>query len=626
MRFPPSFLDEIRARVPLSVVVGRRVKLKKQGREWRGLSPFNQEKTPSFYVNDQKGFYHCFSSGKHGDQFGFLIETEGLSFPEAVERLAAEAGLPMPKMQEIPQEVHDERKELYEAHTEAQKFFAQTLHSKAGEKARQALQKRGTSAKIIEEFGIGYAPAERYALRDHLTGKGLSKKALITAGLLIENEDNAIAYDRFRDRIMFPIQDHKGRVIAFGGRAMAADAQAKYLNSPETPLFHKGSMVFNAHRARPAAHKAGTIYVVEGYFDVVAMHAAGIAHAVAPMGTALTEEQLTLLWRMAEEPVLCFDGDKAGLRAAYRALDLALPLISSDKRLRFIVLPEGQDPDDLYKNSGAPALKQAIENTKPLVDMLWQREVAHEPLTTPEARAGLEKRLRLLAQSIKDPSLAQHYQNEFRQRATAQFGAARGETNSQKYTRPYAPRDDRQRQPIASTLSQNTLRQHSSLKSREVAIILALLNKPELASKHAEKLSELHFANSDISSLQAALLDALANDQHTTEDLRSKIMAQNLEQSLQRLDAALSPAEWWARGEASLQDTEMGWKNALDLYEHSITLQKALREAERKLGEEPTEQNFQALADLKKRQQEIESDNTSAESFGLTSGRRSKKV
>ncbi|HYS48817.1 MAG TPA: DNA primase, partial [Xanthobacteraceae bacterium] len=345
MRFPPQFLDELRIRLPVSEVVGRRVKLKKAGREWKGLSPFNQEKTPSFTVNDQKGFFHDFSSGKHGDIFGFVMETEGLTFPEAVERLAGLAGLPMPTVSKEAEAREERRKTLHDVVELAAKFFEATLAARAGAKARGYLADRGIQPATQLKFRLGYAPPERYALKEHLGAQGISVPDMVEPGLLIAGEDIALPFDRFRDRVIFPISDFRGRVIAFGGRALGDDVQAKYLNSPETPLFHKGASLYNGAAARAAAHQGARVIAVEGYVDVIAMVTAGYEATVAPLGTALTEDQLALLWRMADEPVLCFDGDQAGRRAAYRAVDLALPQLKPGKSLHFAMLPEGQDPD-----------------------------------------------------------------------------------------------------------------------------------------------------------------------------------------------------------------------------------------------------------------------------------------
>src|SRR6188508_3845912 len=325
MRYPQSFIDDLKARLPVSEVVGARVQLKRAGREWKGLSPFNKEKTASFFVNDQKQAWFDFSSGKNGNIFDFIMLTDGVPFPEAVERLAQMAGVPMPKFSKEEEARDEKRKTLHDVMDLAAKFFEATLAGRAGARARGYLADRALDSATQLKFRLGYAPGERFAVKEHLGGQGISVEDMVETGLLIAGDDIPVPYDRFRDRVMFPITDFRGRIIAFGGRALAADAPAKYLNSPETPLFHKGSNLYNGAVARQAVHEGAALIVVEGYVDVIAMVTAGYPAAVAPLGTALTDEQLGLLWKMADEPTLCFDGDSAGRRAAFRAVDLAMP-------------------------------------------------------------------------------------------------------------------------------------------------------------------------------------------------------------------------------------------------------------------------------------------------------------
>jgi DNA primase len=378
MRFDERFLDEVKSRLRLSDVIGRTVKLRRSGREYVGLSPFAKEKTPSFYVNDEKGFFHDFSSGKHGDLISFLQETERLTFPEAVERLAAEAGVPMPAVDPRTAQPEDQ----------------------------------------WARFGLGYAPTGRTALKDYLVAKGAKPAELVEAGLLIAPEDGGAPYDRFRDRIMFPITDGRGRAISFGGRALDPEARAKYLNGPETSLFHKGLTLYGLPEARRLLHAGqagggqGTpLVVVEGYMDVLACQRAEIP-AAAPLGTALTEEQMELLWRLHPEPTLCFDADKAGARAASRAIDRALPKLKPGRSFKFTILSGGKDPDDVLREQGAAALKAQVADTRPFVTALFERERDLEPLDTPERRAGLKSRLRQAAASIEDKDLAQAYRDE----------------------------------------------------------------------------------------------------------------------------------------------------------------------------------------------------------------------
>src|SRR5215211_6779914 len=386
MRFSSDFLEELKARLPVSEVVGRRVTLKKAGREWRGLSPFNKEKTPSFFVNDQKQAWFDFSSGKNGSIFDFVMQTEGVTFPEAVERLASMAGVPLPRSTPEAEAREERRKTLHEIVELAAKFFEATLAARAGAKARGYLADRGIEPKTQLKFRIGYAPGERFALKEHLGAQGISTDDMVEAGLLVSGEDIPVPYDRFRDRVMFPITDLRGRVIAFGGRALEKDAQAKYLNSPETPLFHKGANLYNFAAARVAAHNAGkstqsaknnylaTVIAVEGYVDVIAMVSAGFEATVAPLGTALTADQLVLLWRMADEPVLCFDGDDAG---------------------------------------GREAVAEVLGAARPLADVLWQRETEAGGFDTPERRAALEARINEVTTALKDESVRRHYRSEF---------------------------------------------------------------------------------------------------------------------------------------------------------------------------------------------------------------------
>jgi DNA primase len=416
MRFPESLLAEIKARIPVSEIVGRRVKLRKQGREWAGLSPFNAEKTPSFFVNDQKAFYHDFSSGKHGDIFTFIMETEGLSFPEAVERLAAQAGVPLPKPSAEVQQREEQRQDLYTTLESACRYFESRLQ--ASPSTREYLAQRGIAPATQTEFRLGYAPDSREGLKRHLSSQGFSPDLIVRSGLTVNPVDEGRqgdGFDRFRNRLMIPIQDTNHRILAFGGRTLSADGKPKYLNSPATELFQKGDLVFNAHRARPAAHATGTVLVVEGYLDALSVWQAGFAAVVATLGTAFTEGQVSALWRIAREPIICFDGDRAGFSAATRAIDRILPLLKTGNSFHFAYLPLGRDPDDVVRAGGLAALQQVIATAKPLWDVLWARETAATAIATPDQRAVLEKRLFEITQTIVDPRVQRYYRDQARQ-------------------------------------------------------------------------------------------------------------------------------------------------------------------------------------------------------------------
>ncbi|MGR3468172.1 MAG: DNA primase, partial [Shimia sp.] len=380
MALPPGFLDELRTRTSIADVVGRKViwdQRKSQpgkGDLWAPC-PFHQEKTASFHVDDRKGYYYCFGCHAKGDAISFVRETENVEFMEAIKILAAEAGLQMPERDPEAQKKADRRDVLLDVMDQAARFYQLQLRSGAGRAAKAYLEKRGLAEDAQARWGLGFAPDGWQGLADHLKGKGIPEKDLIDCGLLKTSDRRQGGYDTFRNRIMFPIRDTRGRVIAFGGRAMDPNDNAKYLNSPETLLFDKGRTLFNHGPAREAAGKGKPLIVAEGYMDVIALAEAGFTATVAPLGTAVTEHQLALLWRMTAEPVIALDGDTAGLRAANRVIDLALPGLAAGKSLRFALLPEGQDPDDLLKAKGAAGMEAVLEGAKPLVQMLWDREL-----------------------------------------------------------------------------------------------------------------------------------------------------------------------------------------------------------------------------------------------------------
>lgn len=447
VKFDERFLDEIKARLRPSDVIGRTVKLRKQGREFVGLSPFTKERSPSFFVNDEKGQFFDFSSGKTGDLITFLQETERLTFVEAVERLAAEAGVPMPAPDPQSAERDRVRQGLAEWLEAAGAWFQAELRRPVGREAREYLERRGLPEAEWARFGVGYAPGGRTALKDYLVAKGARPGELVEAGLLIAPEDGGAPYDRFRDRIMFPIADGRGRIVSFGGRAMDPKARAKYLNGPETSVFHKGHVLYGMGEARKILGAAPSgesppLVVVEGYMDAIACHRAGVA-AVAPMGTALTEEQMEMLWRQHPEPTLCFDGDRAGRAAAFRAMDRALPILKPGKSFQFALVEGGKDPDDVLRELGPVALRQQLAATTPFAQALFERERDLEPLDTPERRAGLKGRLRQAAATIADPDLQQAYRQDLLERYDGLFRKADAPQGTRAPWRPAGPRQGR---------------------------------------------------------------------------------------------------------------------------------------------------------------------------------------
>jgi len=649
MRFPPQFLDELRARLPVSEVVGRRVRLKKAGREWRGLSPFNKERTPSFFVNDQKSRWFDFSSGKNGNIFDFLMLTEGLSFPEAVERLAAQAGLPLPKISREEEAREERRKTLHDVVELAAKFFEATLAARAGAKARGYLADRGLDAATQLKFRLGYAPLERFALKEHLGKEGISSEDMVEAGLLVAGDDIPVPYDRFRDRVMFPITDLRGRVVAFGGRALEKDAQAKYLNSPETPLFHKGGTLYNIAAARVAAHKGSAVVVVEGYVDVIAMVNAGFDATVAPLGTALTAEQLVLLWRMTDEPTLCFDGDAAGRRAAYRAVDLALPLIKPGKSLKFASLPEGQDPDDLVRTGGREAINEVVGAARPLSAMLWLRETEAGAFDTPERRAAFEARIAEVTAAIGDDSVRKHYRREFEDRLRRRFdgdrrphpGSARGRMANNEWrmmNRRGKPSAPRQGSPPVRPLSRGepyvvasaqlasspVHRGHrAAIPRREALILQAAINHPWLLHEHLEELAGVEFRHAEAARVKSELIDIVAHGGAPDGDaMAAELARRGLSEVAGRLGKAITtPSVWGAQPDAAPEDVLTTWKQLVALHRQWHSLTKELRDAEQALGQDATEANYSWLQDVKARLSVLDGTEALIEGFGTSSGR-----
>ena len=633
MKFPPEFLDEIRARLPVSAVAGARVKLRKEGREWRGLSPFSAEKTPSFFVNDQKGFFHDFSSGKHGDAFAFLMETEGLTFPEAVERLAGMAGLPMPSLSPAEAVQDKKRASLIDIMAMAARLFEANLQQSLGAKARGYLADRGLGAPVQQRFGLGYASPERFHLRDALAAQGVSAEAMIDAGLLVHGEDIAVPYDRFRDRVMFPIHDRAGRVIAFGGRAMEAGAKAKYLNSPETALFHKGALLFNHHRARKSAHDTSAIVVVEGYIDAIAVSEAGFPNVVAPLGTALTPDQCALLWAMASEPILCFDGDGAGRRAAFRAIETALPLIGPGKSLRFALLPEGQDPDDLIRLNGPAAIAEHLKEARPLADMLFMRETDEQSFDTPEQRAALERRLGEAVGKIADEPLRRHYQADMKRRLSTFFGEererpTRGYANAKqgfvpRRGGPFPQRGPRMGVAEAPLAPQSKLGRKARVPAREIMILSIALGHPALIESHFEELAATEFIGAGVNALRDALLaapaDALISSTALAEWLNGAGRGQDCAGVLAL--AAKMPNWWCMRPDAVPSDADLVLRQSLALHRRAGALHRDLKLAERLLATEPSELNLARLLDIKANLADLGDSEAAIDGFGDQSGR-----
>ncbi len=545
MSLPPGFLDELRTRTSLSQVVGRKVtwdtRKSNQGKgDMWAPCPFHQEKTASFHVDDRKGYYYCFGCHVKGDAITFVRETENLGFMEAVKVLADEAGMQMPDRDPQAQQKADRRAQLVEVMEMAERHFRMLLKTGAGAKAREYLERRGLSDGALERWGIGFAPDAWQGMWDHLTGKGVEEQMILDCGLAKPSQKGGKPYDTFRGRIMFPIRDPRGRCIAFGGRAMDPNDNAKYLNSPETELFDKSRTLYNHGPAREAAGKGKALVVAEGYMDVIALSEAGFGAAVAPLGTAVTEHQLQMLWRVADEPIIALDGDTAGLRAAHRMIDLALPMLEAGKSLRFARMPEGQDPDDLLRASGPPAVQDLLDAALPMVNLLWQRETEGRDFDSPERKAALDKALREKISTIKDPSIRHHYGQAIKDLRWELFRPALSQQ----------PNRGGRRFPVKETVRATT---RSSLLAaaagevetelREAVILAILLRNPDIFPEFESKIENMNCSTPDHTALRNLILRHADAGRETLEQHIALEMGEGAVESLcARPHVALIPA------------------------------------------------------------------------------------
>ncbi len=642
MSFPKAFLEDLKSRFRPSEIVGRTVKLKRQGREYKGLSPFTNEKTPSFTVNDEKGFFHCFSSGEHGDIFSFLMKTQRLSFYESVKQLAEEANVPLPRQTDDDFRQDQQKASLLDVMELAAGFYRNELHRRPGARALSYLTGRGLESQTIDQFGIGYAPAAGATLHDYLAQKSIELELMVKAGLVGQPDDGRSPYDRFRDRIIFPIEDGQGRTIAFGGRTLDPNQSAKYLNSPETPLFHKGSILYNFRQARQACFRSegsenSGLVVVEGYMDVIALVEAGVQGAVAPLGTALTAIQLELLWRVSPEPILCFDGDSAGIAAAYRVVDRALPLLKPGYSLRLALLPEGQDPDDIVRRGSASSLISILNEARPLSDMVWQRELSVGPLDTPERRAGFEQRLRDILGTIREPRIQAHYKADFRERLGATFRRKpTGSQNRPEFRGKAKPWFSSRRELDTRGIPRNTeisaelrrsalVRSRSSeIQRRESLIVLTMVNHPELLEHHHEGFADVNLLNPKLDRLRNEIIRVAASSgsldrnglyDHLSHTELVGVLSQLQGDNLLRQHPFASP-------EADFSDAERGWNHLLMLHQRTYALQAELDDAESALANETTEENLARFVAVKSELLAMESEpfnfDEGSEQSGLT--------
>ena len=573
MTLSPQFLDELRSRTLLSALIGRTTKLQKAGREWRTCCPFHNEKTPSFYVNDDKGFYHCFGCSAHGDAIRWMTDQRGLPFMDAVKELAQAAGMELPAMDPRAAEKAEAAKGLHEACADAASWFTDQLNGLSGAAARDVLAKRGVKPETARAFGIGFAPDSRSGLKTAL--KDYGDPLLVEAGLLIKVEEKA-PYDRFRGRLMIPIRDPRGRTVAFGGRIIG-DGEPKYLNSPETPLFDKGRMLFNLDKAAPASRKAGRLIVVEGYMDVIALAQAGFGEVVAPNGTAVTEAQLERMWRLSDVPILCLDGDSAGQKAAIRAAHRAMPLLAPGRSLAFVTLPQGQDPDDVVSEGGAAAFEALLSKPISLSELIWRSELSGiSEAPNPDERSALRQRLNDRAATIVDPIVRGEYRETFRQLFSTTFYPAKRNLT--------AIRD------AVKAASRTPGRGLEYALYR--AVLLGLMRHPTVLSDKYEDISFLPITDRYLIQWRTRLLDIFFDIKDLSESLIDEILAESdiapIELRCYQKDLAFSFYRKSSRPEEARRDLSQIIELLIDEHENK----KAVRLAQQTFLQTMTAENF----------------------------------
>lgn len=592
MSLSPQFLDELRSRTLLSGLIGKTLKLQRAGREWKACCPFHNEKSPSFYVNDDKGFYHCFGCSAHGDAIRWLTEQQGLPFIDAVKELAATGGMDMPAADARAAERAGRQSDLYDVMAAAQAWFADQLASSEGAQARAYLQQRHVTPDLVAAFGLGFAPDSRGKLKTALSSFGDDR--LVEAGLLIAVDDKE-PYDRFRGRLMIPIRDPRGRCIAFGGRILGI-GEPKYLNSPDTPLFDKGRTLWNLDRAAPASRKAGRLIVVEGYMDAIALAGAGISEVVAPLGTALTEAQIERMWRLADVPILCFDGDSAGQKAAMRAALRALPMLDYGKSLDLVRLPDGQDPDDLIRNSGGAAFNQRISQSEPLVEFIWNSELENARFDTPENRSLFGRQLRLHARAIGNEDIRSFYLADFDQRIDAMY--KKGDADAYRHRGPGTQRQSKRIPELMRSIAE-----HGIVKvSFAPAVLAGLRRYPDLIAPYAEMIAQFHalFEHRGFRQICLAMLEAvLIEHPLDPEKLDTILQAEGLAPALASLEKRRPLAFSFVQKNVDGNKARADLMAVLESMSDEPAIQAGIDDAVAKMNQSG-EEGFEAFAELQR--------------------------
>ena len=597
MKFSTETLNEIKDKISVSQVVEKTVQLKKRGKEFIGLSPFTKERTPSFTVNDEKQFYHCFSTNKHGDIFTFLVEIGGLSFPEAVEKLADEAGVKLGTFSPEEEEKINKSKKIYEALEISKSFFSSQIFDNDNLLALKYLRNRDLDNEIINSYEIGYAP-QGNKLEKFLLSKGISHEIMTLAGMTIKDEnkkDNF--YDRFRNRIIFPIRDIRNRVVGFGGRVINDNDQPKYLNSPETPVFHKGSLLYNFSKIKPNLQDNDNLIVVEGYMDVVSLASKGFRNAVAPLGTAITETQLNILWKESNSPIICFDGDKAGKQASFRATEIALKLLKPNKTLRFINLPNNLDPDDYIKNYGIESFKKFVNKASPLTSIVWDLCLQESNIDTPEGKAGFETLLRTKLNLISDKSIKKHYGLLFKDMLDQFFYTKKTE---RKISKPGNYEKYSGKLKNSLKIKNSILGSGGQLPSDlEALVISGILIFPELIKKNFEILESFYIENLRLGDIRDNVLAFVKKDYSELDIDLLKEFVQREHKTFFEKDLRFANIFWQKKDENNFDQISKIWLEILKDDQHIKSLNNDIETSKDEIKNEEDEKRFIDLIDKK---------------------------
>ena len=615
MSFPPAFLEELRSRLSLSDIAGKRIKLTRAGREFKACCPFHNEKSPSFYINDDKHFFHCFGCGAHGDIIGFVMRHDRLSFPEAVEMLAGQAGLHVPRDTLVDREQFDQEKRYLQLLDRATSWFEEQLFTGPGVEALQYLRNRGLSDETIRRFRLGYAPQDSQALIRKLVSEHYKADELVAIGLAKKSEDQNKLYSFFRNRVMFPVGDRRGRTVAFGGRVLG-EGEPKYLNSPDHILFHKGKLLYGLSHARTASAQGQAIIVVEGYMDVIAMVQAGYSGAVAPLGTALTEDQLALLWKLAPpfdtrdpsydySPILCLDGDAAGLRAAARAMERTLPLLTATHTIRIASMVGAKDPDDLIRQSGKAAMDAVLKQAKPMVDIIWEMTIADRPLRTPEERGAFIAAIKQRISRIADESMRQLYNDEMQKRLANAFNwrQERAPTQNTTFTKTNYERNAKRSWQLPDPMVVRKQPMNPQ-RLRERTLLAVMLNHPELFDEFGEDLAQINFSNSDYELIKQHLIEILSETQGqlNTIELHRNLLGILPERITAVITDILSEITYvhaaYARPGKPLEQVRHGWKSIWNKHLQDL-LQMDLQTASRRYAEDNTQESLSRMLALR---------------------------